>query len=613
MKALTAAFILFAAATALHATSPDPRALLARAKEAAGGSAWDAVKALHTRAQLSASGLSGTVESWEDVLGGRFVTTFQLGPVSGAEGYDGTTSWSVDPSGQARVNDSGDAREGAVNDAYRRSLAYWYPERRPASVAYVEEREEGERSFHVVRIRPEGGRFFDVWIDAKTFHLDRTVEQGGREVRTTFFSDYRTVDGLKLPFSQRSTNGEAKYDTVVTVESVEVNPALDTARFRMPEGKTDDFAIAAGATSATVPFELLNNHLYVDAHIDGTGPHRVLLDTGGMNIVTPATAQRLGLKTEGTIQGRGAGEKTEDVGLSRVRELRLGDVTLKDQVFYVFPLAGLDDAEGVDFSGLIGYEVFKRFVVRVDYTRRLLTLTLPEAFTPPTGATAVPFTFNGQTPQVEGSIDGLPGKFTIDTGSRVSLTLHRPFAEAHGLKAKYAPKVEAMTGYGVGGAVRAAVTRAGVLKLGGVEVKGPVAEIPLVEKGAFTDRYLAGNVGGGVLKRFAVTFDYSRQTIYFEPNAEAGQPDPFDRAGLWLNRAAGGYRVEDVVPGGPATAAGLQVGDLVTAVDGRGAAEVPLPDLRVRLKESPPGTRVRMTVRSAGTEREVTLVLRDLL
>jgi len=28
--------------------------------------------------------------------------------------------------------------------------------------------------------------------------------------------------------------------------------------------RTDDFSIAGGATSATIPFELINNHIYVD-------------------------------------------------------------------------------------------------------------------------------------------------------------------------------------------------------------------------------------------------------------------------------------------------------------------------------------------------------------
>jgi len=596
----------------LPARAQDPAAILARAKEAAGGKAWDAVRTLHTRARFAAGGLSGTAESWEDARTGRALDTVSLGSVTEAEGFDGKAAWTQDPSGQTHVDDSGDAREGAANGAYLRSLAYWYPERWKAEIAYAGRKEEAGRAFHVLRIHPEGGRPFEMWIDAATFLIDRTIERAARDTRTVFFSDYRPVDGLEIAFSSRSTNGETKYDQTVTVESVEVNPALDEAKFRMPEGRTHDFAIAGGGTSATIPFRLLNNHIYVQAEIDGK-PLQVLFDTGGTNILTPATARRLGLKTEGALQGRGAGEKSEDLGITKVGELRLGNLTLRDQVFYTLPLAGLAEAEGMDVDGVVGFEVLKRFVARVEYAAGRLTFTLPEAFREPAGGTVVPFTFDEQTPQVDGEVDGVRGKLTIDTGSRASLTLNRPFAEEHGLAAKYAPKLEALSGWGVGGGVRSQLTRAKLLKLGTVEVPLPVTDMALSQKGAFANRYLAGNVGGGVLRRFDVTFDYGKQRLILQPNASFAKPDSYDRAGMWLNREGEGFVVKDVVAGGPAAEAGLKVGDTILAVDGQKAADLLLPEVRARLKESPAGTKVRLSVGSGGETREVTVVLRDLV
>lgn len=604
--------ILLLATAAPRAHAEDPAEILARAREAAGGRAWDNVRSLRTRVRVSTGGLSGTAESWEDVLTGRFLDTFSLGPVTGAEGFDGQIAWSQDPSGQTRVDDSGDAREGTANTAYRRSLAYWYPERRKAEIAYSGRKEEVGRSFHVLRIHPEGGRPFEMWIDAGTFLIDRIVERTAMETRTTFFADYRAVDGIQMVFSVRSTNGEAKYDQILTVESVEINPTLEEAKFRMPEGRTNDFAIAGGQTSATIPFRLLNNHIYVQAEIDGR-PLQVLFDTGGANVLTPAAAQRLGLKPEGALQGRGAGEKTEDLGLAKVSELKLGDVTLRNQVFYTLPLAGVAEAEGMDVDGIVGFEVLKRFIARVEYAAGRLTFTLPEAFRDPAGGTVVPFTLDGQTPQVEGEVDGVRGKLTIDTGSRASLTLNRPFAEEHGLQAKYAPKLEALSGWGVGGGVRSRFTRAKILKLGAVEVPQPVTDIALSEKGALANRYLAGNVGGGVLKRFDITFDYGKQRLILQPNENATKPDTYDRAGMWLNRESDGFRVMDVVAGGPAAEAGLKVGDTITFIDGKTIKDLLLPDVRARLKESPPGTRVRFSVKSGGESREVTVVLRDLV
>lgn len=515
----------FILATTLAAgAGENPEEILARTKQAAGGDAWDGVRTVHLRARIETAGLSGPGESFEELSTGRVLTSFQLGPLAGSEGFDGKTSWSKDASGQVAITEDAEGLEGAANAAYLRSLAYWYPERHAAKVEAMGERAEGGRTFHVLRIHPAGGRPLEMWFDAASSLLDRVVETVGRETRTSFYSDYRQVSRLLLPFHSRQTNGDAKYDVVVRVESIELNPPIDEAQFAPPRQRLDDFRIAGGAASTTIPFELLNNHIYVDVQLNGKGSYKAIFDTGGMNVITPATANRLGVVSEGALQARGVGEKSEDAGIAKAAELRLGEAVINDQQMFVFPLQEMDKVEGFEFGGIVGYEILKRFVARIDYAASRLTLLRPEAFTPPSGAVAVPFTFREHMPQVEGTIDGIPGKFTIDTGSRSSLDLHGPFAERNGLKEKYAPKLEAVTGWGVGGPLRSAVARAGILDLGGVKIDRPVARMALASKGAFADPYVAGNVGSGLLRRFTVTFDYGKQILYLEPNANRDEP-----------------------------------------------------------------------------------------
>jgi hypothetical protein len=605
---------LFSVAVAMGGQmAPRARVVLQKAKKATGGAAWDALRASHSKATVATGGLTGTAEVWEDLIRGRFADAYRIGPASGADGFDGTVLWSQDTSKQVRREQGGEARLAAMNEAYRRVMGYWYPERWPSTIEYSGMKREGGRSFHVLRISPAGGRPYDLWVDAATNLFDRTVEKASIETRTTIFSDFRTVDGVKVPFHVHSTNGEEKYDQDSTVETLEFNPPIAEARYAMPAPPPPDFALAAGRTSITVPFELENNHIYVNVKLDGQGPFHFLCDTGGANVVTPEIAARLGLKSEGALQGRGVGEKSEDVAITKIGRLEIGEATLNDQLFAVFPLGSLSRVEGVACDGLVGYEVFKRFVVKVDYEGKELTLTLPSAFTYTGTGVVVPFKFNEHIPQVEGEIDGIPGKMDIDTGSRASLDLLAPFVAKHGLKAHYAPKFEATTGYGFGGAARSLVTRAGVLKLGGIEVKNVVTELSTQKKGAFTDPYVAGNVGAGVLKRFNITFDYGKQRLIFERNANDAQADVYDRSGMWINLGTDGFEVMDVVPGGPADTAGLRVGDTITAIDGRPAAGLSLPATRVRLKTEAPGSKLRLTVRSGESNRETTLILRDLV
>jgi len=609
--AVLVAATLAAPLPALSDALPSAAEVLAKSKAAAGGAAWDAVQTIHGKGKLSTSGLEGTGESFDDLEHGRFLDRFALGPMTGAQGYDGKVVWSVDTSKQVREESGGDARLGAVDEAYRRRLAYWYPERARAAMQ-MRVAEEGGRRFFVLAVAPEGGRPFDLWIDASTYLVDRFVEKMAMETRTTFLSDYRAVGGVKMPFRSRSTNGEAKYDQLAEVAEVELNAPLDASLFAMPAPPAPDYSFAGGKTSTTVPFALLNNHIYLDVKLNGQGPFRLLCDTGGANIVTPTLAKQLGLRSEGALQGRGVGDKSEDVALARVDEVTVGDATIRDQLFAVYPLEPFEKVEGVPIHGLIGYEVFKRFVVEVKYGSGRMVLTLPSAFRYQGKGIAVPFQFNAHVPQVEGSIDGIPGKFDIDTGSRSSVDLLGPFVAQHGLREKYRATEEIVTGWGVGGPARSYVARAKELKLGAVVVRDPVTLLSAQEKGAFSDPYVAGNVGGGVLKRFDVTFDYGGKRLYLEPNANARVRDTFDRSGMWVNADGTAFAVMDVLAGGPGGRAGVRRGGRRVAVGGVEASRMTVGELRTLLGSRKAGSRVRLEIESGGKRREVVVVLRDL-
>src|SRR5262249_17977171 len=146
-----------------------------------------------------------------------------------------------------------------------------------------------------------------------------------------------------------------------------------------------------------------------------------IFDTGGTNFVTPALAKKLGLPIEGHMQGGGAGSGHMDINLTRVSSLKLGDATVKDQVFAVVPIDAMEPVEGVKMPGMVGFETFRRFVTTIDYGRSTITLTMPKAFNPKDAGPPLPFNFNGNTIEVIGYFNGIKGNFTIDTGSRSSV------------------------------------------------------------------------------------------------------------------------------------------------------------------------------------------------
>jgi membrane-associated protease RseP (regulator of RpoE activity) len=273
----------------------------------------------------------------------------------------------------------------------------------------------------------------------------------------------------------------------------------------------------------------------------------------------------------------------------------------------------LSPIEGVGMPGMIGFETFRRFITRIDYGNDTITLMLPGAFDPKDAGEPVPFTFNGNTIEMMARYDGIAGNFTIDTGSRASVTLNKPFVAANHLNADNR-SIDAVTGWGIGGATRSLAMRGDTLAIGDMTVNHPVAELSTDTGGDFTDASIAGNIGAGILKRYIVTFDYEHTTMYLKPVTHAvADLDTFDRAGMWLNVSDDGFAIVDVTKGAPADQAGLMAGDVVVAVDGKPASSLKLYDVRRMLRDEAPGTVVTFTVKRGKDTTDAAVTLRDLI
>jgi predicted aspartyl protease len=367
-------------------------------------------------------------------------------------------------------------------------------------------------------------------------------------------------------------------------------------------------------TSFTVPFRLVDNRVFIEAKINGKGPFALILDTGASGTVMRGAAERLGLKIENESQQRGVGEKTVTSGETHLNELQIGDAHFYDLDVGVLPGDDTPEVFGTQLlDGILGLEIFQHFAVKHDYVHKLLTFTLPNNYAAPKNAVIVPFDRPMQIPVVQAELDGVRGRFGVDTGARSSLLLYGPWTDANHLREKYNAKVEGVTGWGIGGPVRSQLARAQSLKFGDTSVQDIVIRLSLQKSGLTTSTAMAGLIGPDVLSQFDVTFDYSRKRIILEKNSNYGRHDTWDRAGMWLGQQSNDFHVVDVIAGSAAAQAGVKSGDVVTAIDGKKVASYFLPDFRDSLRKLPTGTKIVFKISREGKPREVTIVLRDLV
>jgi hypothetical protein len=589
--------------------------LFTRSKAASGGAHWDTLKSLRSEGSLSAGGLDGTFEAVQELSSGRSSDHYKLGAVEGAEGYDGKLAWQRDPGGEVAALDAPEAKQRARSQAWLDARGYWYPQRIAATYGKVESRELDHQRYDVVVATPAGGDAVTLWFKTDNHLLARIEQKQGADTATTVFDDWRDADGIRLPFHSVNdlTDAAGRMDSrnrsETRIAQVALNRAVADADFAMPAMVvTAHIDNAEGITR--VPFDLVSNHIYVDGSLDGK-PARFLVDTGGANLLTPAAAKKFGLAGEGKLAGRGVGDDVVDVSLAHAKEVRVGAAVLAQPVFAVMDLGKLSAVEGVPSDGLVGYEMFRRFGVTIDYEKRELILAEQVKFVPPARASVVPFELAERIPIVQGSLDGVPVRLSVDTGSRVSLTLHSPFVRAHGLVAKYAAAPESVIGWGVGGPSRGRAARYGALTLGDLSIADIAGDLYTGDKGAFATPDISGNLGGGVLKRFTVAFDYAAKRMYLAPNAQFSAPDVFDRSGLWLLGDDDALAVSDIAPDSAAARAGLQVDDRIVSIDGEGIAKRGLSEWRQRLRELPAGTKLALRVLRHGKTVNAELVLAD--
>lgn len=589
--------------------------VFARYKAASGGAHWDGVKSLRQTGTLHAGGLDGEFEATQDFVGGRSESHYRLGSIEGANGYDGRVGWTRDPGGEVAEQDAPEAMRRARTQAWLDAHGYWHARRMPATFDVPQSRELDGRRHEVVVATPEGGDPATLWFDAQSHLLVRTVQALGGDTATTVCDDWREAAGLRLPFhcvtDRTDTAGrtDPRNRTEIRTTRIETNVAVADADFAVPAmNATARIDNAAGVTR--IPFELWSNHIYVHGSLDGV-PARFMVDTGGMNLLTPASAKKFGLEGQGKLAGRGVGDEAVDVAFAHAKQVRIGDAVLDQPVFLVMDLGALPAVEGIESDGLVGYEMFRRFGVTIDYARHELVLADPARFAPPAGAHAVAFDLADRIPIVEGRLDGVPARISVDTGSRASLTLHAPFARERGLVAKYHAAPDGVIGWGVGGASRGRPARFGTLELGDLAIGGIAGDIYTGDKGAFASTDVSANLGGGVLRRFTIAFDYGAKKMYLAPSEGFGRPDEFDRSGLWLLGDGDALEVADVAEESAARRAGLKTGDRVVAIDGEKTAARRLPEWRERLRVLPAGTKLAIDYLRDGRAAKATLVLAD--
>lgn len=300
---------------------------------------------------------------------------------------------------------------------------------------------------------------------------------------------------------------------------------LPDLRFAPPQlGKSPGFTFVAVLTLTVAlptsgapaplgvfPFKRDGQLMLVEASINKSAPALFFVDSGASHTVfDPKFAKELGLKIESAppTTGTGTGDVPKSHSEPVVMTLNGLKVDLPEPWVIDLSKASLPAA----VRGLVGAEIFKTYVVRMDPVQSTFTLFDAASYRHEGDAPAIPLHVEGDKLFLEAALEVPAGqtvmhKLRIDTGSESSVNDEIVQRSAE---------------------VRSSNLGGGL----GENFKSYSGVFSSVKIGAYTIKHVWGPggprpaIGMELLRRFIVTFDAPHGRMYLEPTPALAEPVP---------------------------------------------------------------------------------------
>ncbi len=304
-----------------------------------------------------------------------------------------------------------------------------------------------------------------------------------------------------------------------------------------------DFRIFGGEKSYTTKFKLVHNLIVLPIEVNGK-ELTFILDSGVSAPVifniTAADSLQVNNSEKILIRGLGDNEPLEAVH-SKQNKFKLGKVLALNQDLYIIYKDKFDFSSrlGITVHGLIGYSLFKNFVVTINYTSKKITFTKPKLYKYRKCRKCETFNleFYRNKPYINGKIvseeptKSIPVKLLIDTGGSDSLWLF----EDENVKVP-TNSFDDFIGEGISGTIYGKRSRLKSFSLKGLVLKEPnvayLDTLSTLHARKFKSRN--GSLGGNILKRFTVVFDYPRAKITLKKNSNFKKKFGYNLSGIEL-------------------------------------------------------------------------------
>jgi outer membrane lipoprotein-sorting protein len=219
--------------------------LIAKSLEARGGlDKLRAIQSIRMTGKMSASSPMGPMELpmvIEMKRPASFRADITVQGTLAVQAYDGTTAWGISPmgTGQAEALPAEAAKEMADQADLDGPLVDYRAKGHQVELL-GKEKAEGSDAYKL-KVTKKDGDIEYIFLDAESYlpvrvEAKRLVRGTEIEGESTL-GEYKEAGGFLWPYSIQNVAKGRPEEQSITVEKIEINPAIDDARFKMPAAK----------------------------------------------------------------------------------------------------------------------------------------------------------------------------------------------------------------------------------------------------------------------------------------------------------------------------------------------------------------------------------------
>jgi hypothetical protein len=296
--------------------------------------------------------------------------------------------------------------------------------------------------------------------------------------------------------------------------------------------------------SVSIPFTLVNNLVVIHMEVNG-GNLAFLFDTGIdktilFNLKVDQTKKMKDVE-EIRLNGLGDGEPLKAM-ISKNNLFSMDGLINPNQMVYIIydNMFDLSGKMGIDIHGIIGGDLYRDFVVKVNYSSKKITFYNPESYSYKKckNCETFPLDFYSQKPFIDVLVQNHLGeefkvKLLIDSGGGDALWLFENTHPRIKISDKY---FNDYLGKGLNGDIYGKRSKIDKLKIGSFVFEDAFVSYPDSSNIdiALKNKERNGTLGANILRRFLVIYDYPGRKITLKKNSHFKKPFFYNKSGLEL-------------------------------------------------------------------------------